>query len=507
MLADRAGVTLADYNPREESEKERLYRVMAEAADYFADALREEAAALKYLADRGLEEKTIRDFRVGWARDDWRSLYAHLKSKGFADTEIERAGLIKKSEKPQAGERFYDRFRSRIMFPIADSSGRVIAFSGRIFGPAAENPANAKYLNSPDTPIFSKSSVLYGLDRAKDSIRKNNFAILVEGQMDLLLSHQAGFRNTVASSGTALSDSTLSRENVVSNLGLVRRLTGNIVLAYDADKAGIKAAGRAAKIALSLGMDVKAANLPDGVDPADMISKEGADAWRAAIRESKHIIEFLLEKIMKNSGGDQRKAGREIREQLLPYVASVDSAIERAHFLKKISNAAGVPESALAEDLAKAERESSAERREIEEVAEEKQEIFRKDYIRRRLLGIALFLERSSEGKKKSEELLGSLASILGLESAKMLEEAAPAKEDLIFEAEVFYGGAENLDSEARELLQNLEEECLKEKLFVKMRELAAAEGGGDKSASMNILKEINDLNAKIQVIKSGRSK
>ena len=172
-----------------------------------------------------------------------------LQKKGFGDKEIELAGLAKKSEKGM-----YDRFRGRVMFPIADSSGRVIAFSGRIF---VDDGKSAKYLNSPETPIFSKSYVLYGLDRAKDSIRKNNFSILVEGQMDLILSHQAGFRNTVASSGTALSDTTVSKDNVVSNLGLVRRLSNNIVLAYDADKAGLNASNRAASIALSLGHGCK----------------------------------------------------------------------------------------------------------------------------------------------------------------------------------------------------------------------------------------------------------
>ena len=136
---------------------------------------------------------------------------------------------------------------------------------------------SAKYLNSPETPIFNKSSVLFGIDKAKDSIRKNNFSILVEGQMDLVLSHQAGFKNTVASSGTAMTDSVLSKENIINNLGLVCRLSKNIVLSYDADKAGVNASNRFAKIALALGMDVKVADMKDDLDPADIISKNGVD--------------------------------------------------------------------------------------------------------------------------------------------------------------------------------------------------------------------------------------
>ncbi|MEK7190640.1 MAG: DNA primase, partial [Patescibacteria group bacterium] len=327
MLADKAGVPLLPYTremKEAESEKEKLYRVMEEATLYFESNLAVKppselgiltASPREYLKSRGLNEKSIKDFRIGFALLDWRLLYFYLQKKGFSDIEMEKAGLVKKSEKG-----FYDRFRGRIMFPISDSSERVIAFSGRIFsaqgGSASGGVEQAKYLNSPETPIFSKHAVLYGIDKAKDSIRKNNFSILVEGQMDLILSHQAGYRNTVATSGTALSDSTISKENVVSNLGLARRLSENLVLAFDADKAGANATLRAGKIALSLGMDVKVVDLPDGIDPADLIGKSGAEAWREAIKNSKHIIEFLLNKILKNSGGDMRKVGREIKEKI-----------------------------------------------------------------------------------------------------------------------------------------------------------------------------------------------
>ena len=350
ILAERAGVPLENYNPQEESEKERLYRIMEEATKFFEKNLTENKVVLDYLKSRGLEDRTIKDFRIGFAKLEWRELYFYLQKKGFSDIDIERAGLAKKAEKG-----FYDRFRGRTMFPISDSSGRIIAFSGRIF---VDDGKSAKYLNSPETPIFSKSSVLYGLDKAKETIRKNNFSVLVEGQFDLILSHQAGFKNTVATSGTALTDSTISKENVVSNLGLIRRLSGNLVLAFDADKAGIKASERASKIALSLGMDVKVASLPEGVDPADLISKSGVDAWREAIRNSVHIIVFLLNRILKNNDGkDPRYMGREIKEKILPYVDALESSIEQAHFIKIISDQSQIPEDALKEDLTKVEKE------------------------------------------------------------------------------------------------------------------------------------------------------
>src|SRR6185369_11350243 len=162
-------------------------------------------------------------------------------------------------------------------------------------------------------------------------------------------------------SGTALSDSTVSKENVISNLGLVRRLSGNIVLAFDADRAGANATIRAGKIALSLGMDVKVAELPEGIDPADLIVKQGVAKWKEAIKNSKHLIEFLLNKTLKDVKNDPRKArldsarqvGKEIKEKILPFINAIESSIEKMHFITLVGNASGIPESALREDLKK----------------------------------------------------------------------------------------------------------------------------------------------------------
>jgi DNA primase len=485
MLADRAGVQLEHFNPKEESEKEKLYRVMEEATLYFENNLKGNKEILDYLKSRGINEKSIKDFRIGFVKNDWRLLYENLKNK-FSDSEMEKAGLIKKTEKG-----YYDRFRGRIMFPIMDSSGRVIAFSGRIFvDPSAGSGQveQAKYLNSPETPIFSKNAVLFGIDKAKDSIRKNNFSILVEGQMDLILSHQAGYRNTVATSGTALSDSTVSKENVVSNLGLVRRLSTNIVLAFDADKAGANATVRAGKIALSLGMDVKVVKMADKVDPADLISKEGADAWREAIKNSKHIIEFLLNKVLENSKNDARKAGREVKEKILPFVDALESSIEKTYFLKKISDLSGIPQVALETDLKKIEQELKYEKEEIKEADNAQNKLYRKDYIERKLLGIAFWkndfkiLERLAETSKKYENI----------------------KEDLIFEAEVFYADDENLNKSVEEMFLNLDEEDINEELNKKMIELKQ---NTNEEKGKLILKEINELNKKKEDIKNGRLK
>lgn len=492
LLANKAGVTLTNFNPKEEGEKERLHKAMEEATKFFEKNLTKEV--LEYLKSRGLTDESIKNFRVGFIPSEWRLLYSHLAKNGWNDKEIEHAGLAKKTEKGM-----YDRFRGRIMFPISDSSGRVIAFSGRLFKDDGKSP---KYLNSPDTPIFNKSFVLYGLDKAKDSIRKNNFSILVEGQMDLILSHQSGFKNTIATSGTALSDTTLTKENIVSNLGLVRRLSPNIVLAFDGDEAGLSATLRAGKIALSLGMDVKVANLREGIDPADLISKHGIDSWRSAVRESKHLIEFLLNKILVDTKGDNRKAGREIKEKLLPFVNSIESRIEQMHFIKKISDASSIPEESLKDDLRKVEEESASERREIAEIEYVGNQLFRKDYIERRLQGIIFWQKTLPSPSINIEELVKNLCAILNINEEKFLQQATEEKADLIFEAEVFYGTGADLNKDVAELLQNLEEEFLNEERFKKMQELHVFEEKRNEAEGRKILAEINEINKKIQAIK-----
>lgn len=549
LLAERAGVPLTPFTKESreaESEKEKLYRAMEESTLYFEKNLSENPEGksstsygtgkevFEYLKARGLTEKSIKDFRIGFAKLDWRLLYDHLKSRGFTDKEIERAGLAKKPD--DANKAMYDRFRGRIMFPISDSSGRVIAFSGRIF---VDDEKSAKYLNSPETPIFSKSNILYGLDKAKESIRKNNFSILVEGQMDLVLSHQVVFRNTIAVSGTAFTEYSLPPQsnddnihslNISKNtpelfdntkaLGIVKRLSNNIVLAFDADKAGINATMKAGMIALLLGMDVKVVDMPEGVDPADLISKNGADAWREAIKNSKHIIEFLLYKVLKNYQSDMRKAGREIKEKILPFVNALSSSIEKTYFIKKIGSASGIPEQALEEDLKILEKEFKQEKEEIEEAKEALKTMYRKDYIERKLLGIILW-QKTLEGKERIESgqgtstMLGSgidtgkileeMGGILGISPSEIIQKTENSREDLIFEAEIFYGEGADINKDTEEMLANLKEEYLKEELGRKMRELQNAENSKDSQKSAQILKECQILNSKIQEIKNSR--
>src|SRR3989338_6165753 len=228
VLAEKAGVPIVygRSDKREKDERDRLFELMEVATIFYVSQLNDDVR--KYLHGRSTNDATIKTFRLGWAGEGWSALADHLKNKKFSEKEMLDAGNGKRTESGGVN----DKFRNRIMFPIADSAGRVVGFSGRIFGENV-SPEAPKYLNSPETPLFHKSRILYGLDKAKLSVRKHNCAVLVEGQLDLLASHHAGWGNTIAVSGTAFTP---------EHAALIRRMTDNLVIALAADDARIKAA-------------------------------------------------------------------------------------------------------------------------------------------------------------------------------------------------------------------------------------------------------------------------
>lgn len=346
LLAERAGVVLTNDIGRPREDVDILYSCLSAATDFFETVYLSSNLARDYVTKRGVTEKTRAKFRIGAAPLEWRALYDHLAQKGFSDTDIERAGLIKKTDKGQ-----YDRFRGRLMFPMMDSSGRVIAFSGRIL---VDDGASAKYVNSPETVLFTKGSVLFGFDKAKEFIRKKDYAILVEGQFDLVLAHQHGFENTVATSGTAVSESILT-EGHQTHFTTLKRLSNNLVIAFDGDKAGQVATIRAAKIALSLGMDVKTIRLPEGKDPADTLEEDIA-LWRKLLTEKKHVIESVTDRLWEVEIEERKKLVL-LSEAVFPLVALVKSPVEQAFFIKYIARRVGLNEETIAKGIVKTETE------------------------------------------------------------------------------------------------------------------------------------------------------
>lgn len=506
LLAERAGVSLSNI-VEDNSDRDNLYKVMEEASLYFQSNLNQNLEAKKYLKDRGLEDRTISDFRLGFANNNWRDLTNFLHKKGYSFEIIEKAGLAKrKDETKKVDESIYDRFRSRIMFPIADSSKRIIAFSGRYFETEHENKNNsivpAKYLNSPETPIFSKSAVLYGLDKAKESIRKNNFSILVEGQMDLLLSHQAGFRNTVATSGTAVSGDLVGKDNNVSNLGLVRRLSKNIIISFDGDEAGMRATERTSKIALNLDMDVKITSLPKGLDPADLILKNGVEEWKNIIKNSKHIIQFILDDILENNSKDTRKSGQLIKDKVLPYLLLLQSDIDVNFFLNLISKKGEIPIEALRSDLNKIAEDQNNILRNNEVVNPFVKEYQKSDLDKERsilawLVGIIFLKQEKEEANLDLKKVIDNLQIILNASLTEILDKLKFNKEELVFRVEEFYSNKEEglIYKDALELLKELK--------IIKLEELA--EEQKNDLNNPEILKSFNLTKIQIEDIRNGR--
>jgi DNA primase len=340
VLADRAGIALV-YEKREASAGPDEYEFLDTITKKYEDSLEKNTAALAYLLKRGLSQETISAFRIGYVPDEWQFVAGSIEK---SDTKVASdMGIIKEVSKDGVS-RLYDRFRSRIMFPLCDSSGRVIAFSGRIFPNTDTGP---KYLNSPETSLFHKSKVLYGFDKAKGAIKKHGFSILVEGQMDMVLSHQYGFRNTVATSGTAVSME--SAKDPFSHLAIISRLSPNIILAFDGDEAGIKAQSRAALVVYSLGMNPKVLSLSEGIDPADFLVTQGADMWKELLKVSKSYIEAALARIPLASSPSA--IPRLLQKEVFPALAQIRSEIERSTYIQIIAKELSLRESAVQSDF------------------------------------------------------------------------------------------------------------------------------------------------------------
>lgn len=331
LLADRAGVDLSQYRKTQEIDTS-LYDVLEKATDFFEATLKISADALHYVRSRGIEHVTACDFRIGFAPNEWHALEQYLGARGVSVTHMEQAGLIIKKEQ---GGGYYDRFRGRLMFPIMNPMGKVIGFSGRILPQLTEGKEMAKYINSPETELYKKSKVLFGYDKAKRAITENVGCIIVEGQMDLVMAHQAGTIHTVAVSGTALT---------FDHLRLIQRFTNTIIFCLDSDKAGLQALRRSAELAYTAQMDVKVIPLSHAKDPADMI-RESLDAWNEAVTHAIPITTFLLQEIKRD--GLAEEYPRRITKDLVPLIRMMTNSIEQAVAVRTIATELSIGENAV----------------------------------------------------------------------------------------------------------------------------------------------------------------
>lgn len=348
ILADKAGVALPRYDKRAESKKNTLLEIVKAAAEFYAAQLHEPhaKAAKEYLKARGLSEEIIRQFNLGYAPDAWDSLTSAFRDK-FSAPDVFDAGLTIRKERTvnrelPAESHFYDRFRHRIMFPIHDLHGNPIGFTSRLLD---ERRQEGKYINTPETLIYSKSRVLYGFDLARQSIRQQDCALIVEGNMDVIACHQFGQTSVVASSGTALT---------LDQVRLLKRHTNNLKIAFDADLAGENAAKRGIDIALGEEMRVKVITIPPacGKDPDECIRKDKR-AWESAMREAKEIMEYYIEKARVKHDLNTAHGRSQFSNLLLAEVLKLPDLIAQDFWIKKIAETVKIEERLLREQLQK----------------------------------------------------------------------------------------------------------------------------------------------------------
>jgi DNA primase len=336
LLARKAGVDLDQYDrkPSNTKLKDTLYEINEQAARFYQVQFSRNQAALQYvLKTRGFTKDTALKFRLGYSPNNGTALLEYLRKQGFAEVNIIKAGLATKRYKDA-----YDMFRGRLMVPLQDAQGRVVGFTARDLQNSATAP---KYINTPATPIYDKSRHVFGLHLAKDTIRKQAFAVLVEGNLDVIASHQAGVTNTVATAGTALTE---------MQLKTIGRFAGDIRLAFDTDKAGIAATERAIPVAAKADVTLGVITIPEGKDPDELIQRDPT-LWQEAIGSHVYAVDWLIERLKSDHDIMSGHGKKQFTDALMPVVSGLKDPVEQEHYLRQIAQMTRVSFDALQEKL------------------------------------------------------------------------------------------------------------------------------------------------------------
>ncbi len=341
ILAPKAGVNLKRQDPREASERMRLLDIVEISRRFYHNYLLDSPdakSAREYLAKRGLDKGTIEEWQIGYSPEAWDGLLKELKKQGYNEREIEKTGMIIEQTQRKS---FFDRFRGRIMFPINDANGNAVAFTARVSPEREATEQMGKYVNSPQTVLYNKSQTIFALDRAKQAIKQNDQVIIMEGQMDAITAHQFGYRNVVASSGTALTK---------EQIAMLKRFTSNFALAFDVDDAGHMAADRGIRETLKQNINVTVIEVPNGKDP-DQCIRENKNSWDKALENAKHMMMYYFDRTFASLDLSKIEGRRTAAAKLLPIIASMENNIEKSHWLKALAESIGVDEGVLREAL------------------------------------------------------------------------------------------------------------------------------------------------------------
>ncbi|MBI3584131.1 MAG: DNA primase [Nitrospinae bacterium] len=343
LLARRYGINIAEQKVKgvNSSQKNTLYEVNAMAAEFFLRQLSElpqGKTAREYLRKRGINEDIIESFKIGYASTSWDGIHQFLKKKGISADIQNSAGLVKEREN---GGGYVDRFRERVIFTISDSEGRIVGFGGRVLNDTDSRP---KYLNSPETLVYKKGNILYGLHITKDSIRKSKEAFLVEGYFDLITAYQHGVKNIIATSGTALTE---------DHARLLRRYTETVTLVFDGDEAGRNASNRGGMVLLNGGVKVKVIPLPQGNDPDSFIREKSGEGFLNIARESKTFMEYIINK--EAAGSDLKSIDGRVKciNAVIPFLSLMNNSVEKSMYISSLAEKTGVSEKAIMDEMNK----------------------------------------------------------------------------------------------------------------------------------------------------------
>lgn len=506
ILAEKAGIELSRLSPTDQKQFGILYDINRIAAEFYKSKLAESERGQGYLAERKLNENTIREFEIGFAPQGFDALHMHLIKSGFSVNDTLRAGLIFKTERGQ----YMDRFRGRVMFPIHNHFGKIVGFSGRIL-PELDNGEMGKYINSPETPIFKKSRLLYGFWKSKNFIRESKTVLLVEGQMDFLMLWQDGVKNATASSGTALT---------LEHLKNLRRIADRIILGFDSDAAGLIAAERAIDLAggedfsvsvLSLkGSAVENGGGTDYKDPAEVVQNKPGLIIKY-IENSKPAMEHYFSRYIRGGGSENTKQDIRI---ILSKIKNLWSKIDQARWFRELSYRTGISERELSEELEQIEENRSDKASNNEAVIprlEEKKTLKRSELITERLLSLISFKDDfknlikthvefmpsnyrivydAMSGTETKTRVMEEMLNLINLRSS--FELAGLAKEEKVRE-------------EFENLLRELELEYFKEQKDEIKRQIAVAESSGNEDELLIKLKEFDNITKRIQKLKNGK--
>jgi DNA primase len=496
LLAKKAGVELKKQNPEIETKRKRLIDICELSTVFFEKQLQQSKKGeevINYLLERKITKESIKEWRIGYAPTAKDALSQFLIGEGYKKEEIIEAGVS-----AGKGNYVFDRFRGRIIFPIFNLNSQPIGFGGRVF---FKKDTRSKYINTPATILYDKSAVMYGMNNAKTDIRKEEKVIIVEGYTDVILCHQAGFKNVVSASGTALT---------TRQLDMLGRYTKKILTAFDMDAAGNSATKKGIDIALDKGFDVRVIIMPDKKDPADVVS-ENKEEWGEYVKGAKPVINFYFKSVLSRYDLSNPHEKGEAGKELLPEIKKLKNSIERAYFVSELSRILGVSEDSVYEEMEKIKLEEASKEEKTENVSniieKEYKNKTRKELLEERIASFCVkepvFLDKLKEGD----------AGLLSKEICNILSFLKKEKETLTIEEESFLdylslfpfpeNEEENKEKEFEKCIKEIKQENIKIKLKETEEEIKKAEERGDEEKIEELIKNFRDYSKELRALQN----